>query len=470
MDRLGSALGSAVRTGTGARLPSLYGSAATLGRGLAEETINPTGAFFATHMTGMAAPSSGFGNAVASSIARLLGENPGWGGIAAAFGQQMGGAVGAPFQPGSAAFRDPQWGQAAGAINAAAAKYGVPAGFLAAIIKHESSGNWQRDGNRYVYLPSRNTNILPYIGFTDPATRAFGVDPRSLIGNQAGQIDLLARALRSWYDKPNIGGRYGWAGVSNYHYSGDPSGGSTPADSWQYGSTNQYTRNVLSWWRSADPNMDPNARPGGPGSLGSSFGSGMDAISTMLGGATARISQEFGLTEFSKNHLNGMYSYATRYGGQGHVGLDISLPVGTRQFSPVAGTVIRTGGTGYYTDERYGNRPGTGELRIKLDNGDEVILGHLGNIGVQVGQRVNPGDFVGLSGTANGGHTHLEYRRYTPGATASGYTAVDPRQALGGAFSSPSLFGTSAPQRALGSSISDAARIVWDSGFRNSYS
>jgi murein DD-endopeptidase MepM/ murein hydrolase activator NlpD len=136
-----------------------------------------------------------------------------------------------------------------------------------------------------------------------------------------------------------------------------------------------------------------------------------------------------------------MYAYGTQYGVQGHAGVDYSMNTGTKLYTPVGGTVIRSGGSGYYTDERFGNRAGTGELRIKLDNGDEIILGHMQSINVPVGARVSAGQMVGLSGTSNGGHLHLEYRQWAPGSTPSGYKAIDPRTALGGNFTTPATGG-----------------------------
>jgi len=77
------------------------------------------------------------------------------------------------------------------------------------------------------------------------------------------------------------------------------------------------------------------------------------------------------------------------------------------------------GGTPFYTF--YGNgAPGVGQLQIETDDGDVVILGHLGRIVVGVGQRVAAGEFVGLSGGENGDHLHLETR-------AGGVRVVDPR-------------------------------------------
>lgn len=381
-------------------------------------------------------------------------------GFSDVFGAGAYGQVGAPFSPTGPSFAGGMLDDAANDINAAAAKYGIPANFLAAVIARESTGNWNRDGNRYVYLPDRGHYILPYVGMTDPAVRQFGIDPRSLIGNRAGQIDVLARNLRRIYDQ------YGdWEVVANVHYSGDPTGRSTPGDSWQYGSTQHSTNMIMSFWRQLEPGANPKAA-GSP--LGGATGGGFDMI---FGGQSYPTTQEMGLTNFARQHLGGMYSYATNYGVQGHAGIDIGTPIGTQLYSPVAGTVITAGGTNYYTDDRYGRgAPGSGELKIKLDNGDELILGHMGRINVQVGQRVQPGQLVGLSGTANGPHVHVEYRQYTPGKTPSGFTAVDPRTALG-SLPGGSLMGGSqlAMPRTLGSSFADPARLVFDPAFRAQY-
>ena len=153
--------------------------------------------------------------------------------------------------------------------------------------------------------------------------------------------------------------------------------------------------------------------------------------SVMFGGSEPRITQEMGLNSWSRQHLNGMYAYATAYGIQGHAGIEVGLTYGSSVFAPTGGTVIRAGGSGYYCDDS-GCGPGQGELRIKLDNGDELIIGHMSNISLQVGQRVNPGMFVGRSGSAgSGAHVHIEYRT-RDSSTASGWRVVDPRQALGG--------------------------------------
>jgi len=156
-------------------------------------------------------------------------------------------------------------------------------------------------------------------------------------------------------------------------------------------------------------------------------GGPIDGLAAMWGGQDFPISQEFGHTLFSVQH-NRMYAYGVAYGLDGfeHPGIDIGMPAGTPLYSPVKGTVKIAGGTPYYTF--YGNgKAGVGELLIETDNGDEVILGHMGRIVVTVGQKVKPGQFLGLSGGDNGDHLHLETREIQGGTW---YRVVDPRKSF----------------------------------------
>lgn len=157
-------------------------------------------------------------------------------------------------------------------------------------------------------------------------------------------------------------------------------------------------------------------------------GSGpLGRLAMIWGGEQFGISQEFGHTAFSLSQPT-MYLYGLGYGldGRQHTGLDVGMPRGTWLYSPVEGTVINAGGTPYFTF--YGNGdPGVGELLIRTDTGDEVVLGHMGAIAVRPGQRLATGQFVGLSGGLNGDHVHLETRALQPGG---GYRIVDPRNSF----------------------------------------
>jgi murein DD-endopeptidase MepM/ murein hydrolase activator NlpD len=86
-----------------------------------------------------------------------------------------------------------------------------------------------------------------------------------------------------------------------------------------------------------------------------------------------------------------------------HTGIDFHAASGTAVHAVGAGTVVSTGWGG-----AYGN-----QIVIKMADGMYTQYGHLSSIGVSVGQRVVPGQQIGLSGaTGNttGPHLHFEAR------------------------------------------------------------
>ncbi|BDH07323.1 M23 family metallopeptidase [Streptomyces seoulensis] len=86
-----------------------------------------------------------------------------------------------------------------------------------------------------------------------------------------------------------------------------------------------------------------------------------------------------------------------------HTGIDFHAASGTTVHAAGAGTAVSTGWGG-----AYGN-----EIVIKMADGMYTQYGHLSSIGVSVGQRVVPGQQIGLSGaTGNvtGPHLHFEAR------------------------------------------------------------
>jgi murein DD-endopeptidase MepM/ murein hydrolase activator NlpD len=95
-----------------------------------------------------------------------------------------------------------------------------------------------------------------------------------------------------------------------------------------------------------------------------------------------------------------------------HEGNDFGTPVGTRLGSMSTGTVIFAGVEG-----GYGNK-----VEIEYWDGTVSVYGHMSEIDVVVGQKLAPGDLVGLSGNtghSTGPHLHLEIH---PGGGA----AIDP--------------------------------------------
>ncbi|AKJ10275.1 peptidase [Streptomyces incarnatus] len=86
-----------------------------------------------------------------------------------------------------------------------------------------------------------------------------------------------------------------------------------------------------------------------------------------------------------------------------HTGIDFHAATGTPVHAVGSGTVVSTGWGG-----AYGN-----QIVIRMADGMYTQYGHLSSIGVSVGQRVVPGQRIGLSGaTGNttGPHLHFEAR------------------------------------------------------------
>ena len=136
-----------------------------------------------------------------------------------------------------------------GEIEAAAAKYGIPANLLKAMINRESSGDWQANSHA-TYLASRGERIVGYTGIMESTAKEWGYDFNALIGNRALQIDAMANGLQRLYQQ--VGGQYGWDGVISTYYSGKPDQSYTPADSTQYGSTPEYVSSIKAWWTQED--------------------------------------------------------------------------------------------------------------------------------------------------------------------------------------------------------------------------
>jgi murein DD-endopeptidase MepM/ murein hydrolase activator NlpD len=170
-------------------------------------------------------------------------------------------------------------------------------------------------------------------------------------------------------------------------------------------------------------------------------GLGSGAIASIGRGGTAPITQKFGHTDFSDTSAYGQSAYAFTSGYTrvrsliGHPGVDVGVGYGTNLYSPVGSTGVYAGGTGYYNDGDQGSYgPGTGEQLIQVSNGDQLILGQMSQVNLQVGQTVSAGQMVGLSSGENGADIHIDYRRYAPRSTQLGYQIIDSRPALGGAF------------------------------------
>lgn len=173
--------------------------------------------------------------------------------------QSTGGLVGATFRPTGPRFAGGNLDSAEHLINASAAKHSVPANFLAAIVAHESTGDWERDGSRFSDVRPESGPLLPYIGvFEKTATSRAGMSSeqfRALLGDQAGQIDLLGSVLRSIHDQlKQMNSSYNWLNVASYFFSGHP----VPRG-WcdELGNCDdRYYNNIRDWWELLEPGFN----------------------------------------------------------------------------------------------------------------------------------------------------------------------------------------------------------------------
>lgn len=106
---------------------------------------------------------------------------------------------------------------------------------------------------------------------------------------------------------------------------------------------------------------------------------------------------------------NSFFEVSAPYGNissihpKGHTGLDLVMNEGTKLFSPTNGYIEKI--------VDYGNNNIGKGIIIKTDSGENLILGHLSDTSaVEVGQSVNMGDYLALSGNtgrSTGAHLHL---------------------------------------------------------------
>lgn len=301
-------------------------------------------------------------------------------------------------------------------VAAASKQYGVPANLIKAIMRLESGGNPN------AVSPQGATGLMQIMPFHVGGQQ-------NLLLNPEFNILKSAEILRDNYDRH---GSWEWAARAYLGIGGTDAYGTDH---------NMYWNRVNQYWKELDAGVS--------GMFGGEEGDRgpTTTISAIWGNAPGVVKTQ-GNMEVNDWVLDntssvlggrasgaGMYDYAVRqFGRMGHPGVDYGMPIGTDLFTPVSGTVIVSGGSGYYLHGPSGNQQQTGELRIRLDNGHEIILGHMAGIHVTAGNRVTAGQYVGVSGTyGSGPHLHLEYRVPTT-ALAGGWDVVDPEEALRGAF------------------------------------
>ncbi|MEE1738164.1 M23 family metallopeptidase [Streptomyces sp. BE147] len=107
--------------------------------------------------------------------------------------------------------------------------------------------------------------------------------------------------------------------------------------------------------------------------------------------------------ELSASYGTGGARWAAKHSGQ-----DFAVPIGTKVNAAHAGTVVKAGPNGGGDGPAYGNA-----VVIKHANGKYSQYAHLSKINVHIGQHVNTGQKIALSGNtgnSSGPHLHFEIR------------------------------------------------------------
>ncbi|MGW5272842.1 M23 family metallopeptidase [Streptomyces sp. NPDC004044] len=121
----------------------------------------------------------------------------------------------------------------------------------------------------------------------------------------------------------------------------------------------------------------------------------------------------------------GQYKLSASFGNDGsrwahkHSGQDFAVPIGTRVEAAHSGVVVKAGPNGGGDGPAYGNA-----IVIKHSNGMYSQYAHLSQINVHIGQTVQTGEKIALSGNtgnSSGPHLHFEIRH-----TANYGSAINP--------------------------------------------
>ncbi|MFJ7421359.1 M23 family metallopeptidase [Streptomyces uncialis] len=106
--------------------------------------------------------------------------------------------------------------------------------------------------------------------------------------------------------------------------------------------------------------------------------------------------------------LSAGYAQAGGMWASKHSGQDFAIPTGTPVMSVSGGTVVKAGPNGGGDGPAYGNA-----VVVKHNNGKYSQYAHLSKVNVSVGQKVNAGTVIALSGNtgnSSGPHLHFEIR------------------------------------------------------------
>jgi murein DD-endopeptidase MepM/ murein hydrolase activator NlpD len=198
----------------------------------------------------------------------------------------------------------------------------------------------------------------------------------------------------------------------------------------------------------------------------------LDPISAIVGGIGYTVTFDFGEGNYDEQGRPlDYYGYGIGHGVPGnaanrHAGVDVGIADETPLYTPIPGRVECVGalGTprwgqacGAYNDYTGGSPQHTGNITIYDEaSGVKLTLGHCSAALVGVGDRVQAGQKVGLSGGMNGPHVHVETSIYAPERVdrsiewyGGDYWILEPRKALaeamGGEATAPPIFADTLP-------------------------
>lgn len=130
-----------------------------------------------------------------------------------------------------------------------------------------------------------------------------------------------------------------------------------------------------------------------------------------------------------------------------HKGIDYAMPFGTPVEAVGDGTVTAL------TDE--GSQSFGKAVHLHLDNGTDVIYGHLSEFQCHIGQHVHAGDIVGLAGStgrSTGPHLHLQ--------ASIGGQAVDPSPLVNGDWWQKMIENGKVTEKSHGGSLKDVVEAI----------
>lgn len=277
-----------------------------------------------------------------------------------------------------------QW---AGLAAKVSAETGVPVEMLLALMDIESDGNPKA---RSVAGAMGLMQVMPF-NF-QPGEDPW--DPETNI--RAGARVLKTNFLRIKEKNPNLSDQEAWRlAAAAYFGAFDWSTLSVTGARDAYGTSGHQYVGLFDDLRGkyaaavSYPVAAPQQLLSGP------LGSGLLPASAVTGGKSFPVTQEFGQTEFART--SGFYK------NNSHPGYDLGVPLNTPITAPLEGVVVQAGWNGGYGYS----------VTIRIPDGRYILVGHLSQVKVSVGQKVAPGAVLGLSGTtgaSTGPHLHLELR------------------------------------------------------------